>query len=150
DKWFKEYVLAYTNASTIIDENFKDTEDLDGVFSGYDPVNHTYDPESWTYAGERVPAAHRQPTRTGESFTEEVKHGEHVPPPRDETLQHPRCVFQILKRHFARYTPEMVEQICGTPKELFLQVAEAITANSNRERTTAFAYAVGWTQHTVG
>ena len=74
-------------------------------------------------------------------------HGE---PERDETLQHPRCVFQVLKRHFARYTPELVEQVCGIPPELFAQVAEALVANSGRERTTAFAYAVGWTQHTVG
>lgn len=71
-------------------------------------------------------------------------------PERDETLTHPRCVFQVLKRHFARYTPEMVEQVCGVPPELFLQVCELVTENSGRERTTAFAYAVGWTQHTVG
>ena len=69
---------------------------------------------------------------------------------RDETLQHPRCVFQILKRHYARYTPEMVEQVCGVPQELFRRVCETITANSGRDRTTAFVYAVGWTQHTVG
>ena len=71
-------------------------------------------------------------------------------PPRDETMQHPRCVFQILKRHYARYTPEMVEQVCGVPKELFLRVCRTLAANSGRERTSAFAYAVGWTQHSVG
>jgi formate dehydrogenase major subunit len=74
----------------------------------------------------------------------------HPNPRRDETMQDPRCVFQILKRHYARYTPEMVEQICGIPQDLFRKVCEAITANSGRDRTTAFAYAVGWTQHTVG
>jgi formate dehydrogenase major subunit len=69
---------------------------------------------------------------------------------RDETLQHPRCVYQILKRHFARYTPEMVEQTCGIPREKFEEVARAWTENSGRERTTALVYAVGWTQHTTG
>ena len=59
-------------------------------------------------------------------------------------------MFQILKRHFARYTPEMVERVCGTPPEQFRAVCEAWTANSNRERTTALVYSVGWTQHSVG
>ncbi len=59
-------------------------------------------------------------------------------------------MFQILKRHFSRYTPEMVEEICGIPQELFLKVAETLCNNSGRERTSAFCYAVGWTQHTVG
>ena len=73
-----------------------------------------------------------------------------APPLRDETLQNPRCVFQIVKRHFARYTPEMVEKTTGCPKETFLKVAETILANSGAERTTSFAYAVAWTQHTYG
>jgi formate dehydrogenase major subunit len=68
----------------------------------------------------------------------------------DPTLQHPRCVFQILKRHYSRYTPEMVEEVCGVPKALFLELAETLCRNSGRDRTSAFAYAVGWTQHTVG
>src|SRR2546428_721322 len=72
------------------------------------------------------------------------------PPRRDETLQHTRTVFQIVKRHFSRYTPEMVERVTGCPKETFLQVAETILANSGRDRTTSFAYAVAWTQHTNG
>ena len=68
----------------------------------------------------------------------------------DETLQDPSCVFQILKRHFARYTPEMVERICGVPRHLFLTVAETLCTNSGPDRTSAFAYAVGWTQHSIG
>src|SRR6185503_3824045 len=64
--------------------------------------------------------------------------------------QHPRCVFQILKRHYARYTPEFVADACGCTADEFLYVAEQLCANSGRERTGAFAYAVGWTQHTVG
>jgi formate dehydrogenase major subunit len=77
-----------------------------------------------------------------------LEHGD--PPPVDPTLEHPSCVFQLLKRHYRRYTPEMVEQVCGVPKDLFLQHAEALCENSGRDRTGAFAYVVGWTQHTVG
>ena len=69
---------------------------------------------------------------------------------RDETLQHPRCVFQILKRHFARYTPEMVERICGVSPAQFARWPRRWCENSGRERTTALCYAVGWTQHTSG
>ena len=65
----------------------------------------------------------------------------------DETLEHPRSVFQILRRHFARYTPEMVQRICGISREEFMAVADALIANSGRERTSAFCYANGWTQH---
>ena len=68
----------------------------------------------------------------------------------DETLEHPRCVFQVLKRHFSRYTPELVETVCGVPRAVFLEVADTICANSGRERTTAFVYSVGWTQRTAG
>jgi formate dehydrogenase major subunit len=71
-------------------------------------------------------------------------------PQRDATLQNPRCVFQIVKRHFSRYTPEMVERATGCPRDTFLRVAETVLANSGAERTTSFAYAVAWTQHTNG
>ena len=71
-------------------------------------------------------------------------------PTRDETLQDPRCVFQIIRRHYARYTPEMVAEICGIPREQFLEVANALIENSGRERTSALCYAVGWTQHANG
>src|SRR5205814_155296 len=69
---------------------------------------------------------------------------------RDPTLQHPRCVFQVLKRHFARYTPEMVAEVCGVSEEQFVAVCAELCSNSGRDRTSAFCYAVGWTQHTVG
>ncbi len=65
-------------------------------------------------------------------------------------MQHPRCVFQILKRHFARYTPEVVSQVCGCTPEQLVRVAELLCANSGRERTSAIVYALGWTQHTTG
>ncbi|MGH2487718.1 MAG: molybdopterin-dependent oxidoreductase, partial [Ktedonobacterales bacterium] len=151
EKYFKEYMLRYTNASSIINKDFRDTEDLDGVFSGYNPDTKEYEPKSWSYEGESIPAsAGHHKAHSGESYASRTQRAESGPPPRDETLQDPRCVFQLLKRHFARYTPEMVEQICGTPKDLFVRIAETLTANSGRERTSAICYAVGWTQHTTG
>ena len=158
-KDFREYVLNYTNAATLVSEDFRDTEDLDGVFSGLDEDKHHYDPSSWQYEGVAV----QQPTgEADEQYEERVRgsggpetHGSGGAPtagraPRDETLRHPRCVYQILKRHYARYTPELVEEVCGVPRATFLRVCEDLTSNSGRERTSAFAYAVGWTQHSVG
>jgi formate dehydrogenase major subunit len=164
-KEFTEYVLAYTNAATLVGDDFRDTEDLAGVFSGLDAGGHHYDPATWAYAGAAVRSVAGYPdTRLNERLDDiAVEHaaggseahgsgGHDVPPrpQRDETLRHPRCVYQILKRHYARYTPEMVERVCGVPPETFAAVCAALTANSGRDRTTAFAYAVGWTQHTVG
>jgi formate dehydrogenase major subunit len=161
EKYFRDYVVAYTNASVLLSEEFADTEDLDGVFSGLDRENRVYDSDTWQYRGTEVAAASgarglgpevlaqiRQTAR-GEAHE---SHGAkaHPAPETDETLQHPRCVFQVLKRHFARYTPELVERIAGVPPDAFRQVCELVTANSGRDRTTAFVYSVGWTQHTVG
>ncbi len=146
---FREYVVAYTNAPAIVGEDFRDTEDLDGLFSGWNPETGNYDPSSWRMEGAEVPpSAEQRETFTGEPYSERGTRGgsEHF----DETLQHPRCVYQILKRHFSRYTPEVVEDVCGVPSHLFLKVAEALCANSGRERTTAICYAVGWTQHSIG
>jgi formate dehydrogenase major subunit len=161
EKYFREYVLSYTNAPVILTGDFAGTEDLDGVFSGWDPEYRTYDIETWRYQSGKVApasgargmepeqlAAVRQAAR-GEA------HGSggaaaHPAPDTDPTLQHPRCVFQVLKRHFSRYTPELVARITGVPEHLFRQVCEAVTQNSGRERTTAFVYSLGWTQHTVG
>jgi formate dehydrogenase major subunit len=153
---FREYVENYTNAFVLIDERFEDTEDLDGLFSGYLEKDRAYYVDSWAYAGTDPKTAGGEDEQTAPVSGEQahgahgmrLKHGE--PPEVDHTLQHPRCVFQILKRHFSRYTPEMVEQICDVPKEQFLEVAEALCQNSGRERTSAFVYSVGWTQHTVG
>jgi formate dehydrogenase major subunit len=123
EKYFKEYVVAYTNAATVINSEFKDTEELDGLFSGWDPDRREYDPKSWRY---------ERPVRT------------------DPSLQDPRCVFQILRKHYARYTPELVERVCGTPRETFLQVARTLCEASGPDRSAAICYAVGWTQHTTG
>lgn len=143
--YFKEYVVNYTNAATLINPEYKDTEDLEGVFSGYDEKGRKYDTRTWQYQYEPVTL---EPA--GDSFSEKVKALHKGQPKQDLTLQDPHCVFQILKRHYARYTPEMVESVCGTPKDLFLKVAKVITDNSKPDRTTVFCYAVGWTQHTVG
>jgi formate dehydrogenase major subunit len=151
ESYFKDYVLHYTNASTLINEDFKDTEDLGGHFSGYDPETGSYDRTTWSYEGGEVAAAAGVREHATQAFTEKTGAGMLVGAvPRDETLQHPRCVFQILKRHFARYTPEMVERICGISQEDFHYVANALIEASGRDRTAAFCYAVGWTQHSVG
>jgi formate dehydrogenase major subunit len=150
---FREYVLAYTNASAIVSEDFRDTEDLDGLFSGYDPETGTYDPASWQYAG-TSPASEQSGVEARETAAglqhESGGPGIEGEPRTDPTLRDPHCVWQILKRHYARYTPELVEQVCGLPAEQFRRIAAAWTANSGRERTTAVVYAVGWTQHSVG
>src|SRR5207253_5529408 len=93
----------------------------------------------------------------GAVYGEQAGHGGHAasldhgePPEEDFTLQHPRCVFQLLKKHYRRYTPEAVSEICGCSVEDFLEVAETLCENSGRERTSAFAYSVGWTQHSIG
>src|SRR4051794_30110432 len=164
DLYFREYVVAYTNAATIVGEDFVDTEDLDGLFSGFDPERRAYDPTSWQYqgaetaegvndgSGKKQPGEDDKDAHDGARAHAAGSGGPSVTHKgeRDESLQHPRCVFQILKRHFARYTPEMVQEVCGIRPEQFAQVADALTRNSGRERTTAFCYAVGWTQHTVG
>ena len=154
---FHDYLVAYTNAPVILREDFQDTEDLDGLFSGFDPEHRQYDGTTWQYEGTEVAAAAgqrdtRYAQRTSARGEAHGSGGAPISgePERDESLQHPRCVYNVLKRHFARYTPEMVERICGIPPELFYRVAAALVANSGRDRTTAFAYAVGWTQHTVG
>src|SRR5256884_388873 len=95
-------------------------------------------------------AAHAWTPPAGPPFARLVRSLLTPPPRRDETLADPHTVFQIVKRHFSRYTPEMVERVTGCPKETFLKVAETILANSGRDRTTSFAYAVAWTQHTNG
>ncbi len=151
--WFREYVLAYTNAATIISEEFQDTEQLEGLFSGYDPERKQYDPAQmhWNYQGEPSPhTGHLPPGVKSQSWSEKAGYLENPYPPSDPTLQHPRCVLNLLKKHYARYTPEMVASICGCSKEDFLTVADSLCRNSGRERTSAVVYAVGWTQHTTG
>ncbi len=117
---------------------------------GSTSTRSSYDEATWQYKGKVVPssiAEHRvQGAQTGPQ-SESMAKG---PPPKDPTLQDKNCVYQILRRHYARYTPEMVESITGCPKDVFLRICEVVTKNSGRERTGAFAYAVGWTHHSYG
>ncbi len=127
--FFRDYVVHFTNASCILREDFRDAEEgATGVFSGWSGEQCGYDRRSWVYDGH--PAL---------SF-----------PERDLTLQHPRCVLQTLRRHFARYTPEMVEKICGIPPALFHKVADTLVAASGPDKSAAICYALGWTQHSKG
>ncbi|RBY78972.1 formate dehydrogenase [Geodermatophilus sp. TF02-6] len=160
EAYFREYLVTYTNAPDVLREDYQDTEDLDGVFSGLDREGRSYTPSSWQYEGAQVQAASGQRDQQyserlsrhsrGETTGSGGPVGGEPKPQRDETLQHPRCVFQVLTRHYARYTPEMVEQVCGIPRDLFLRVCQELEENSGRDRTSEFVYAVGWTQHTVG
>lgn len=173
ERWFKEYVLAYTNASTIIQEGFGDTEELGGLFSGYDAETHKYDAAKGHWGYENAPSENAPEAAGGANVSQKSEHGVHgvglmggatshseprsdmtdAPegqPPRDPTLRHPRCVMQILRRHFARYTPAMVAEVCGCTVEEFERVAELLCSNSGPERTSAIVYAVGWTQHSTG
>ena len=159
DAYFHDYVLAYTNASHLIADGVALPDDLDGLFSGFDAQTTSYDDATWQYdGGPRVGAAagvrggrddpdHRE--EGGQAF--EGGSIDDVGAIRtDPTLRHPRCVMQLLRRHYARYTPSLVAATCGVSEEAFTELAEALCANSGRERTSAFVYSVGWTQHTVG
>ncbi len=153
ERWFRDYVLAYTNAATIVADGFVDAEDNGGLFNGFHPDSGSYDPglAAWNYAGEpAVSKTHTPKEVKAESFSERMGFIENVPPPSDPTLEHPRCVLNILRRHYARYTPEMVASIAGCSVADFVKVAESLCNNSGRERTSAIVYAVGWTQHTTG
>ena len=169
-RYFNDYMLAFTNAATLINAGFKDTEENDGFFSGYNATTRAYDRTTWQYqtskAPDRVPEPPATPPTTegqsgsggatlrgtvkGANFAALIANRLPGQPMQDKTLNDPNTVFQILKRHYARYTPEMVEKICGTPKELFIKVADTLIANSGPDKTSAFVYAVGWTQHTTG
>jgi formate dehydrogenase major subunit len=151
DLWFKEYALHYTNLATVIDERFKDTSELDGLFSGWDEEGRRYKYDSWQYKGATVPSSLAEHyVNTTESWSEKTKRLRRGDITEDLTLQNPSCVYQILKRHYAAYTPEMVERVTGCPKDVFLKVAKALAENSGREKTGAICYAVGWTHHTTG
>jgi formate dehydrogenase major subunit len=151
EKDFREYVVNYTNAPIILRDDFQDTEDLDGLFSGWDEEKKSYKTESWAYKGSPLKkdtaehgasGGHAQ-DRGGEKIQANVYE-------QDVTLRNPRCVYRVLKRHFSRYTAEMVQEICGIPRDVFLKIAETFCAASGPEKTAAICYAVGWTQHSDG
>ena len=124
NKIHKDYVLSYTNAPFLIRDDFTFA---DGLFSGYSAEKRSYDKTTWAY----------QLDKDGYAIV-------------DETLENPRCVYQLMKAHFSRYTPEMVETICGTPKDKFLKVAEMIGAGHTPDKVLTILYALGWTQHSHG
>jgi formate dehydrogenase major subunit len=124
NKIHKDYVLKYTNAPFLIREDYKFE---DGVFSGYNAEKRSYDKATWGY----------QLDKDGYAMV-------------DETLESPNCVYQLMKHHFSRYTPEMVETICGTPKDKFLKVAEIIGTTCTPDKVLTILYALGWTQHSHG
>lgn len=152
EQYFEEYVQHYTNAATLITEEYEDVDDT-GLFSGWNEETQSYDPTSWRYEGAPIdysPIGGSQGRIVGEDEGGQEVGVNETDRPTDETLQDPRCVFQILKRHYARYTPEIVEKVTGCPEEAFLKIAETICENSNPEKTTSFVYSVGWTQHSKG
>ncbi len=134
--YFRDYVVTHTNASFLIDPSFKTATDLGGLFTGLeqtgkggsDPhVAQAYNRSTWRY----------QLDSEGN-------------PRRDPTLKDPTCVFQLLRRHYSRYTPEMVERVCGIPKVKFIEVAKLFCGTSGPEKTGAVTYALNLTQHTTG
>src|SRR5450755_2141821 len=124
DKIQKEYVKAYTNAPFLVVDTYAFA---DGLFSGYNADKRNYDPASWGY----------QKDKDGFALV-------------DETLENPSCVYQIVKKHYSRYTPEMVSKICGTPKDAFLKICEMIGSTAAPNRVMTIMYALGWTQHSTG
>jgi len=119
-----EYVKAYTNAPYLVREDYGFS---DGLFSGYDEAKHTYDKTTWAYQLDKDGFAKLDPT-----------------------LQDPHCVYQLLKSHFSRYTPEKVEEICGTPKAKFQQICEIVATTAAPDKVLTHLYALGWTQHSQG
>jgi formate dehydrogenase major subunit len=124
DKIQHEYVKAYTNAPFIVRADY-DFEG--GLFSGYNAEKRTYDKSTWAYELDKDGYAKLDPT-----------------------LQDPRCVYQLLKKHYSHYTPEMVSSITGVPKETFVKICETIATTAAPNRTMTSLYALGWTQHSVG
>ena len=124
NKIHQEYVKAYTNVAFLIKDEFAFEE---GYFTGYDAGKRTYDKTSWGY----------QMGADGFAMV-------------DETLENPKCVYQLMKAHFSRYTPDVVNNICGTPKDTFLKVCDLIGSTATPSRVMTILYALGWTQHSVG
>jgi formate dehydrogenase major subunit len=124
DKVHWDYVKAFTNVAYLVKDGFAYQ---DGLFTGYDEAKRDYDKSTWDY-------------QIGEDGFVVV----------DDTLQNPRCVWNLLKQHVSIYTPEMVERICGTPKDKFVKIAEMIAETSSPTKTMTSMYALGWTQHSKG
>ena len=125
--YFKEYVANYTNAAFLVSPDYKGPAELDGLFSGYNLEKKNYDKSTWAF----------QKDANGIAL-------------KDPTLQDPNCVFQLLKKHYARYTVDKVVSITGTPKDKLLEVYEIYGATGKPDRVGTECSAMGWTQHTIG
>jgi formate dehydrogenase major subunit len=175
NRYAKEYLINYTNAAFIVKEGFKLPED--GLYSGFDSASGTYDKTTWNYqeggdfSGQTDAAASGAHASAGAGAgaggasghapaPEPGKPAAAAPPPAlppnvayDLTLQHPRCVFQLMKKQYSRYTPETVERITGIPKEQYLKAIDMFTSvrkDGDMKKVGTIIYAVGWTQHTFG
>jgi formate dehydrogenase major subunit len=135
----KEYVVNYTNAASLINPDFKGPADLDGLYSGYDKAKKTYDTATWQYQT-------RKETVTGP----DGKPAEQVTVLTDPTLQDPNCVFQLIKKHYSRYTLEKASEITGASVEEIELVAQTFGESGAPEKSGTLIYAMGGTQHTVG
>ena len=124
---FKEYVLKYTNASFLVNPDYRGPGDLNGLFSGYDDKTRKYDKKTWSF-------------QMDESGI----------PKKDPSLKDPNCVYQLLKKHYSRYTLDKVSSITGTPKEKLIEVYKLYTSTGKPNRVGTELYAMGWTQHTIG
>ncbi len=135
----EEYIKAFTNALTLVNADFKGPADLDGVFSGFNKDTKAYDVATWQYQTEKVKAK----DAAGNEIEVSV-------PKQAANLDDPNTIFSLMKKHYARYTPEMVERVCGTPKEKFIEVAKVFCATGTPDKSGTILYAMGQTQHTVG
>jgi formate dehydrogenase major subunit len=150
DRVNKEYLLNYTSAPLIVNERFKLPDD--GFFSGFDPATQIYDKTTWNYE-----AAGASAHKTAAETVARIVSGQIPKMPQnlayDLQLEHPRCIYQLLKKHYSRYSPEMVERITGIPKDQFLKAADLFTSvrkDGDTKKVATIIYAVGWTQHTYG
>jgi formate dehydrogenase major subunit len=161
----RDYVVGYTNAAFIVEEGFKLPDD--GLYSGFDPSTQVYDKTTWNYQGagggtggsgrgERPPEGGGHQA-AGPAGAKGVESGAPAILPAnvayDISLQHPRCVFQLLKQQYSRYTPELVARITGIPEDQFLKAADLFTSvrkDGDMKKAATIIYAVGWTQHTFG
>jgi len=150
----KEYLVNYTNAAFIIKDGFKLPED--GLYSGFSPSSQSYDKATWNYEGTGGGGTAVAPFNIGSP----TRGTQAAPAPSlpatadaDTTLQNPRCVYQLLKQQYSRYTPEMVERITGIPRDQFVKAADLFTSirkDGDTKKVGTIIYAVGWTQHSFG
>jgi formate dehydrogenase major subunit len=125
--YFREYVADYTNAPYLVNPEFKGPWQLDGLFSGYNPKTRKYDKKTWAFQMD-----------------------EDGVPKKDHSMKDPQCVFQLLKKQYARYTPDKVSEITGTPNDKLLDVYKIYASTGRPDKAGTELYAMGWTQHTIG